>query len=214
MSFNHELSEQLKLTLVTSSHEAAPRKIIELADLAFAGGVTALQLREKNISDQAFYSEAKELSAFCRERGKLFIINDRLDIALAVDASGLHLGQTDLPAEVAASILPKNKILGISASSFGIASAARQAGADYLGVGAIFPTGSKDDASVIKTAEARRIIDLGLPTVAIGGINADNADEVWKIGFTGLAVISALSGARHPSQIAADLLRAANSKEL
>ena len=207
MSHNKDLAKKLELTLVTSRDEAAPRKIIELADLAFAGGATALQLREKNISDHAFYEEAKELASFCRERGKLFIINDRLDIALAVDACGLHLGQTDLPAEAAAAILPKNKILGVSAGSLDTARAALKAGADYLGVGAVFPTGSKDDASVIKIEEAKMIIQLGQPTVAIGGINVSNAPEVWKMGFTGLAVISALSGAQHPKQIAADLLK-------
>lgn len=203
------LSERLKLTLVISRAEASPRTLMELAEQAFAGGVTALQLREKNLSDQILFETAKELCSYCREHGRLFIINDRLDIAQAVKADGVHLGQSDLPAEAAAAMLPKNKILGVSANTLGRAKAALRAGADYLGVGAIFPTGSKDDASVISNEEIKAIINLGCPTVAIGGISVDNAAQVWAKGFTGLAVISALSSSEAPEKTAGELIASA-----
>lgn len=201
-----DLFERLKLTLVISQAEARPRSILELAEQAFAGGVTALQLREKNLPDQCLFERARELSLFCREHGRLFIINDRLDIALAVNADGLHLGQSDLPAEIAAGLMPRNKILGVSASTLAEAKAALRAGADYLGVGAIFPTGSKDDASVAADEEIKAIIGLGFPAVAIGGINLGNAAQVWSQGFSGLAVISALSQAPAPEKTARQLI--------
>lgn len=203
-----ELSERLKLTLVISQAEARPRSILELAEQAFAGGVTALQLREKNIPDQTLFERALELSLFCREHGRLFIINDRLDIALAVNADGLHLGQADLPAEIAAGLMPRNKILGVSASTLAQAKAALRAGADYLGVGAVFPTGSKDDAQAVTDEEINAIVGLGFPAVAIGGINAGNAAQVWSKGFAGLAVISALSQASAPEKTARQLISA------
>lgn len=206
MKSGNELAERLRLTLVISRGEASPRTITELAEAAFAGGVTALQLREKNTSDQAFYDLARKLKTFCHDHGKLLIINDRLDIALAAEADGLHLGQSDLPAEIAAGLLPKNKILGVSANTVEAAMKAKQAGADYLGLGAVFPTGSKDDASVVSAETMAEIISLGLPTVAIGGINTDNAARVWRQGVSGLAVISALAASADPRATAARLL--------
>lgn len=205
MSIRNELRAGLRLTLVISRHEAAPRSLLELADLAFQGGATALQLREKDLPDGELYEEALELARFCRKNRKLFIINDRLDLALAVEADGLHLGQNDLPAGVAARLLPKNKILGVSAATEAKASHALAAGADYLGVGAIFPTGSKDDATVISPAEIGRIIALGAPAVAIGGLTTANAGQAMAYGFAGLAVISALAAAADPRAAAAAL---------
>jgi len=202
------LTEQLQLTLVISRAEARPRTIMALAEEVFAGGVTAIQLREKDLPDSEFYKEAKELREFCFHHRKVLIINDRIDIALAVNADGVHLGQSDLPAEAAAKILPKDKILGVSANTLEAARLAIRFGADYLGVGAIFPTGSKDDASVISDQEARNIINLGLPAIAIGGIKAENAGAVWGMGFGGLAVISALSAASDPKSIASKIIAA------
>lgn len=203
-----ELRERLRLTLVLGRAQAAPRSILEVAEEAFAGGVTALQLREKDLPGGEFYRQALQVGAFCRERGKLFIINDRLDLALAVNADGLHLGQSDLPAEAAARLLPPGKILGISAARETLARQALQAGAAYLGVGAIFPTGSKDDADLAQRDQVERIIALGAPAVAIGGITPANAAEVWRLGFDGLAVISALTGAEKPAAAARALLAA------
>lgn len=201
------LRQRLRLTLVVSRREAAPRTIRELAAESFAGGATALQLREKELSDRDFYEEALELGDLCRRENRLFIINDRPDLVLAAEADGLHVGQSDLPAAAASRLLPKNKILGVSVRSVDEARAALEAGADYLGVGAVFATGSKDDADVIAPAAVRDIIALGAPCVAIGGLTVDNAGEVWKMGFDGLAVISALTAAPDP-RLAAGLLSA------
>ncbi|MDR2455386.1 MAG: thiamine phosphate synthase [Deltaproteobacteria bacterium] len=211
MAFFHgwDLREALRLTLVASRREAEPRSLFELAEAAFKGGVTALQLREKTASDLEVFELAKSLAPFCRERGKLFLIDDRLDVALAADADGVHLGQADLPAEAARAILPKSKIVGISASNLPQAEQALAAGADYLGLGAIIPTDSKTDASVISQADIRAVNSLGAITVAIGGITLDNAKAIRAMGFQGLAVISALTKAPDPEAAARRLLEGA-----
>ncbi|MDR1545899.1 MAG: thiamine phosphate synthase [Deltaproteobacteria bacterium] len=203
-----ELAERLRLTLVVSQAEAQPRSVEQLAELAFAGGVTALQLREKKLPGGELYRSALALARFCRERGRLFIVNDRLDIALASDADGLHLGQTDLPLEAAAAHWPKSKILGLSAALESQAQAGLAAGADYIGVGAIFATGSKTDAPTADRRQAAAVVALGAPTVAIGGLTVDNAAEIWRLGFAGLAVISALTTASDPTDTARRLLAA------
>lgn len=202
----NELRQRLRLTLVVSRREAAPRTVRELAAESFAGGATALQLREKDMADDDFYREALELGDLCRRENRLFIINDRLDMVLAAGADGLHVGQSDLPAAVAAKLLPKNKILGVSVRNAAEAGAALEAGADYLGVGAVFATGSKDDVEVITPEAAGEIIALGAPCVAIGGLTVDNAGRAWEMGFDGLAVISALAASADPRR-AAGLLR-------
>lgn len=207
---NKSLNENLKLTLVVSRREAAPRSLAELARLVFDGGVTAIQLREKDLPDREIYREALALRELCRTAGKLFIVNDRLDLALAVDADGLHLGQNDLPAEVAARLLPAGKILGVSAGTEEQARAALSAGAHYLGAGALFPTGSKDDVEVISPRELEKIVALGAPIVGIGGLTADNAAQAWNYGLSGLAVISALTSAKNPTEAARRLLAAAD----
>jgi thiamine-phosphate pyrophosphorylase len=192
------LSEALRLTLVVSRREAAPRTIEELADLAFIGGVTALQLREKEASDREVFELAVPLAKFCRERGKLFFVDDRLDVALAADADGVHLGQADLPAEAAAKILPKSKILGVSVATPAQARLALAAGADYLGLGAIIPTPSKTDAVIVTADDIAAINAMGTITVAIGGVGLANAAAIRDMGFQGLAVISALTQAEDP----------------
>ena len=201
-----KLRQGLRLTLVASRREAAPRSVPELAALSFKGGATALQLREKNLPDRDFYEEALDLRDLCRSQNRLLIINDRLDLVLAADADGLHIGQSDLPATVASRLLPKNKILGVSVRTAAEARAALEAGADYLGVGAIFATDSKDDADVITPAAVKDIMALGAPCVAIGGLTVGNAGQVWDMGFDGLAVISALTAADDPLR-AAGLLK-------
>ncbi|MDR1677556.1 MAG: thiamine phosphate synthase [Deltaproteobacteria bacterium] len=204
-----ELARKLRLTLVISQAEAQPRSIFELAELSFEGGVTALQLREKKLDGHSLYELASALAVFCRERNKIFIVNDRLDIALASGADGVHLGQSDLPASAAAALLPKEKILGISAATLEEAESARKAGADYLGVGAIIKTDSKIEAQEIDFSELPLINSLGPVTVAIGGIQEDNAAKIWAMGFDGLAVISALAKSQNPQASAGNLLKVA-----
>ena len=203
-----DLAARLKLTLVLSRREAVPRTVTELAEAAFAGGVTALQLREKDgLSDREIYEEARSLRELCRARGRLFLLDDRLDLALAAGADGVHLGQKDLPAAVAARLLPPGLILGVSVRTTAEARAALADGAAYLGVGAVFPTGSKDDAALVSPETVQEIAALGAPTVAIGGLTPANAPEAWAMGVTGLAVISALTRASDPRAAAAGLLK-------
>ncbi|MDR2368131.1 MAG: thiamine phosphate synthase [Deltaproteobacteria bacterium] len=204
-----DLAARLRLTLVVSQAEAAPRTVMGLAEKAFGGGATALQLREKSLCGREFFALAQALATFCRERGKLFIVNDRLDIAMASGADGVHLGQTDLPAGPARELLGPGRLLGISAATGAEGREALDAGADYLGVGAIVRTDSKTEADELDPAQVPRLIALGLPTVAIGGISAHNAGGVWAMGFTGLAVISALTRSADPAATARDLLRGA-----
>jgi len=201
------LAERLRLTLILSRREAAPRSVEELAEAAFAGGVTALQLREKGgLSDREVYEEALALRALCRARGRLFLVDDRLDLALASGADGVHLGQKDIPAAAAARLLPPGLILGVSVKTLAEARAALADGAAYLGVGAIFPTASKDGAALVSPETVREIVALGAPTVALGGLTPANAPEAWALGVTGLAVISALAQAPDPRAAAAGLL--------
>jgi thiamine-phosphate diphosphorylase len=184
--------------------------VTELAEAAFDGGVTALQLREKDgLSDREIYEEAVVLRELCRVRGRLFLIDDRLDLALAVGADGVHLGQQDLPAAAAARLLPPGLILGISVRTMEEARAALADGAAYLGVGAIFPTGSKDGAALVSPETVREIAALGAPTVAVGGLTPANARAAWAMGVAGLAVISALTRASDPRAAAAGLLEGA-----
>ncbi|MDR2945983.1 MAG: thiamine phosphate synthase [Candidatus Adiutrix sp.] len=201
-----ELRQKLRLTLVAGRREAAPRSLGELAAQSFAGGATALQLREKGLPDRDLYEEALELRALCARENRLFIINDRLDLVLATGADGLHIGQSDLPAAAAARLLPKSAVLGVSVQTVEAARAALAAGADYLGLGALFATGSKDDVTVLDRAVAREIMALGAPCVAIGGLTVENSGEVWDLGFDGLAVISAIAAAADPRRAAEGLL--------
>ena len=203
----NDLAARLRLTLILSRREAAPRTVTELAEAAFAGGATALQLREKdNLSDREIYEEALALKEFCQARGRLFLVDDRLDLALAAGADGLHLGQKDMPASRAARLLPPGLILGVSVSTVAEARAALADGAAYLGVGAIFPTGSKDGAGLVAPETVREIVALGAPTVAVGGLTPANAPAAWALGVAGLAVISALTQASDPRAAAAGLL--------
>jgi thiamine-phosphate diphosphorylase len=200
------LYPKIRLILVAGKDNAAPRTLVELAKEAFKGGATALQLREKNMEDGEFLAEALELSALCKEEKKLFIVNNRIDIALASDADGVHLGENDIPVAMAAKILPKDKIIGYSASTPESGKAAILAGADYLGVGAIFPSPSKPEAPVLTSETINSIISLKWPTVGIGGISEKNGHLAWAFGFNGLALISALTKAENPAAAAEKIL--------
>jgi thiamine-phosphate diphosphorylase len=200
------LYHKIRLILVAGKKDAAPRTVAELADLAFQGGVSCLQLRENDLSDAELYEEALELAALCRERKKIFIINNRLDIALAVGADGVHLGEGDLPVAAAAKILPKDKYIGFSASTPENGKAAILAGADYLGVGALYPSPSKPECPVISPETIGSIIALKWPTVGIGGISLENGHLAWAHGFNGLALISALASATDPTKAAEKML--------
>jgi thiamine-phosphate pyrophosphorylase len=200
------INAALRLTLVIGKADAGPRSVREIVEKSFDGGVTALQLREKSLPDREFYEEALELAALCRSRGKLFIVNNRVDIALAVNADGVHLGESDLPVAAAAAILPKRMLIGYSASDPDSAKKALLAGADYLGIGAIYPSPSKPEAPVLPPETIAALIGLRQPTVGIGGITVENSNLAWAYGFNGLALISALTGAEDPAQAANKIL--------
>ncbi|MCI1945278.1 thiamine phosphate synthase [Clostridium luticellarii] len=163
---------------------------------AILGGVTLVQLREKNISTREFYKLALEIKEVTHHYNIPFIINDRLDIAQAVDADGVHLGQSDMPLTAARRILGKNKIIGISAGTVEEAVDAEKNSADYVGIGTVFFTGTKKDIDTpIGVGGVRRIYNsINIPAVAIGGISQDNFKDVLSTGVDGISVISAILG--------------------
>ena len=165
---------------------------------ALLGGVTMVQLREKNCSAKEFFETAQRVKKITDQAGVPLIINDRVDIALAVDADGVHVGQSDIPAAEARRLLGPDKIIGVSARTVEQARKAEADGADYLGVGAMFVTGTKQDAKVTSKEELKRIrAAVAIPIVAIGGIKADNVEELKGTGIDGVAVVSAVIAAEN-----------------
>jgi thiamine-phosphate pyrophosphorylase len=179
------------------------RDHIEVAGQIIRGGVKTIQLRDKLTSKRELLAIALQLKLLCAQNDVLFIINDYLDLTLAANADGLHLGQNDLPIETARRMLPIDKILGCSVTTVDQAVAAQADGADYIAVGSIYPTPSKDQAILVgleRLREVRQAVDL--PLVAIGGINKDNAAEVITCGADSVAVISAILRAESPEKAA------------
>ena len=187
----------LNLYVITDRRLSRGRSHREVVEKAIAGGATCIQLREKELSTRDFFAVAQELRAITREKGVAFIVNDRLDVALAVGADGVHLGQDDLPLTAARRIMPPGMILGVSAGNLQEALAAQSQGASYLGVGAIFRTGTKMDAGepIGLQALADLCCGVSIPVVGIGGITADNARLVIEAGAAGVAVISSVVAA-------------------
>jgi thiamine-phosphate pyrophosphorylase len=181
------------LYLVTDRKLAGAVAIEDAVAAAIRGGCTIVQLREKDVSSLEFLELALRVKAVADSFGIPLIINDRVDIALAADASGAHVGPSDLPAREARRLLGPDKILGVSASSAAAAREAEEAGADYLGVGSMFPTSTKPDAKHTPI-DAIRDICAGtrLPVVAIGGVNAKTAPQLDGVGISGFAVVSGI----------------------
>ena len=191
------MSERIRadysLYLVTDRGLLGKRELIPSITAAIKGGVRMLQLREKELATRDFFEVAREVKAVTDKYQVPLIINDRLDIALAVEASGLHVGQDDLPALLARKLLGPAKILGVSVTNLAEALQAQADGADYLGVGAVFPTGTKGDAAQVGLDTLRLIKqEVNIPVVAIGGINAGNAGSIKALKVDGIAVISAI----------------------
>ncbi|GAI93432.1 unnamed protein product, partial [marine sediment metagenome] len=175
----------------------------EVATAVIKGGARTIQLRDKTTPKRDLLAIARQLQELCADKGALFIINDHLDIALAADADGLHLGQQDLPVSTARRLLPIDKIIGCSVTNSGQAAAAVSAGADYIAVGAIYPTSSKELEEVVGLEAIAAIKEaVALPLVAIGGINQHNAAEVMAAGADSVAVISAIMAAESPEAAA------------
>lgn len=192
------------LYLVTDRGLAQGRPLSEVVRQAVEGGVTVVQLREKQASGRAFLEEAWRLKELLAEYRVPLIINDRLDIALAVDADGVHLGQDDLPLEVGRALLGPAKIIGISVNTVAEAQAAAAGGADYLGVSPVFETPTKTDTPPAVGLEgvARLRAAVEIPLVGIGGIHPANAGAVIRAGCDGVAVVSAIMSAPDPRQAA------------
>jgi len=179
------------------------RSHIEGAGQAIYGGAKTIQLRDKLLSKKELLPVAQQLRNLCAEHNVLFIVNDYLDLAMAVGADGLHLGQNDLPTKVARKLLPIDKILGCSTTAVDQAVTAQSEGADYIAVGSIYPTTSKETVKVIGLETLRQIRQkVTLPLVAIGGINKDNAGEVIAAGADSVAVISAILEAKNIKEAA------------
>ncbi len=201
--------KDLLLYAVTDRHWLNGRELADVVKESLDGGVTMLQLREKTLEEDKFLEEAKLLQTLCRERKIPFIINDNVDIAVAMDADGVHVGQSDMEAlDVRAKVGP-DKIVGVSAQTVEQALLAEKHGADYLGVGAVFPTGSKDDADDVSYKTLKAICEaVSIPVVAIGGISQENVSRLAGSGICGVAVISAIYAAKNIRAAASKLKRA------
>ena len=188
-----QLTRSLLLYAVTDRHWLGERSLYDVVKESLDGGVTFLQLREKDLDDEHFYEEAVSLQALAREYDVPFVVNDNVDIALRMDADGVHVGQSDMEAGDVRALLGPDKILGVSAQTVEQAVLAEQRGADYLGVGAVFPTGSKDDADDVSYETLKAICEaVSIPVVAIGGITLANTPQLAGSGICGIAVISAI----------------------
>ena len=194
------------LYLVTNREVMSTTTLSEAVELAILGGCTIVQLREKNILSLDFYKQAMAIKEVTDKYSVPLIINDRIDIALAVNAAGVHIGQNDLPTAIARRVIGDNMLLGVSVSSEKEAQNAMKDGADYLGVGAMFPTTTKADANLVTMEELRKIRRaVNLPIVVIGGINKDNASLFRFMGIDGLAVVSAVIAQRDIKKAAAEM---------
>ena len=183
------------------------RNIIEVASQVLAGGVKLIQMRDKNSSKKELLTLAIALKKLCVENEALLIINDHLDIALASDADGLHVGQEDLPVKAARAFLPIDKLIGCSVTSVNEAQKAKEDGADYLACGAIYATSTKPNCPVVGLDELREIKKaVDMPLVAIGGINIENIPDIFAAGADAAAVISAVVLARSPERAAKEML--------
>lgn len=181
------------LYLVTNRALMSTATLNEAVEQAILGGCTMVQLREKERSSLEFYRCAREIKQITDQYHVPLIINDRIDIAMAINADGVHIGQNDLPASVVRKLIGADKLLGVSAASVTEALQAEKDGADYLGVGAMFPTRTKTDADYVSMEELQKIRQtVKLPIVAIGGINKENAHLFHYAGIDGLAIVSAI----------------------
>ena len=188
-----DLRDDLLLYAVTDRHWLNGRALKDVVKESLDGGATFLQLREKELDEESFYEEAVEIKKLAHEYGVPFVINDNVDIAVRMDADGVHVGQNDMEAGDVRAIIGPDKILGVSAETVEQAVLAEKRGADYLGVGAVFPTGSKDDAEDVSHETLKAICDaVSIPVIAIGGITEENTPELAGSGICGIAVISAI----------------------
>lgn len=201
----------LSLYLVTDNSDDE-EKFLKTIEEAIKGGVTVVQIREKTADTLDFYNLALKVKNITTKYNIPLIINDRVDVALAIDADGVHVGQSDMPCDVTRKLIGKDKILGVSAATINEAKKAEKDGADYIGTGAVFPTSTKDDASNVTKNELKKIVkSINIPVVAIGGINESNAEQLTDTGIAGLSVVSAIMKSDNPKKSSEKLLNIFNS---
>ena len=181
--------------------------LLSVCEDVLANGATFLQIREKDLDADSFEAEAAKLKALCARYGVPYVVNDSVEIALAIDADGVHVGQSDIRGRDIRSLIGPDKILGISAGTVEEAQAAEAAGADYIGVGAVFGTSTKKNARNLSVEKLKEISSaVSIPVVAIGGINARNLMELSGSGVDGVAVVSAIFAAEDPGKATRELL--------
>ena len=182
--------EALRLYLVTNRYQDSLESFLEKIETACRSGVTIVQLREKNLTTNQYYQLAKQVKEITDAYQVPLIIDDRLDVCLAVDAAGLHIGDDELPVSVARQVLGPEKILGVTAKTVTRALEAEEGGADYLGTGAIFPTTTKENAPITLISTLKTICQrVAIPVVAIGGLTSENIDQLIGTGIAGVAVV-------------------------
>ena len=182
--------EALRLYLVTNRYQDSLESFLEKVETACRSGVTIIQLREKNLTTNQYYQLAKQVKEITDAYQVPLIIDDRLDVCLAVDAAGLHIGDDELPVSVARKVLGPEKILGVTAKTVKRALEAETSGADYLGTGAIFPTRTKENAPITLISTLKTICQtVAIPVVAIGGLTSENIDQLAATGIAGVAVV-------------------------
>ena len=182
--------EALRLYLVTNRYQDSLESFLEKIETTCRSGVTIVQLREKNLTTNQYYQLAKQVKEITDAYQVPLIIDDRLDVCLAVDAAGLHIGDDELPVSVARQVLGSDKILGVTAKTVKRALEAEESGADYLGTGAIFPTTTKENAPITLISTLKIICQrVAIPVVAIGGLTSENIDQLIGTGIAGVAVV-------------------------
>lgn len=205
----NKLADSLLLYAVTDRHWLGERSLYDVVRESLDGGVTFLQLREKALEDASFLEEAVRLRDLAGEYGVPFVVNDNVEIAVRTNADGVHVGQNDMEAGDVRALIGPDKILGVSAQTVEQAILAEKRGADYLGVGAVFPTGSKDDADSVSFETLKAICEaVSIPVVAIGGITGDNVSKLAGSGIRGIAVISAIYARENIYEAAVSLKKA------
>lgn len=203
----------LSLYLVTDKRNKTDEEFLEIIEEAIKGGTTVVQIREKEGETLDFYNLALKVKEITSKYNVPLIVNDRIDVALAIKSEGVHIGQTDVPADVARSLIGDEMILGVSASTVEEARKAEKDGADYIGTGAVFPTATKDDAPSITKDDLKEVTgSINIPTVAIGGITLENANELAGTGIAGISVVSAIMNSKDPKIASENLLKIYNEK--
>ena len=201
-----EIRQGMTLYAVTNRSWLGERTLAQVVEEVLKGGATFLQLREKELDQATILAEAREIQAIAARYHVPFVINDSVDIALACDADGVHVGQADLMGRDVRALIGPDKILGITANTVELAVAAERAGADYIGAGAVFGTTTKQNAKNLSLDTLKAICQaVSIPVVAIGGINADNLPNLTGTGAAGAAVVSALFAQKDPEAAAQNL---------